>query len=171
MLAAMLSVGALMVPGKPKLVEPKTKFRSDNQLRWERNVAHYRRVLARKRYIRRKRLERGVRAARWALSQVGVPYVWGAESPGVGFDCSGLVQWAYSKVGIVLPRTTWGMAGVGRAVSEAEIRPGDIVETYGFEHVVMYVGRGMVVQAPHSGALVGEAPLSWFPINEIRRVT
>ncbi len=155
-----------MVPGKPKHEPEPRPIIEHRARRLERRAVQFRRI----RHLRRLRRTRGARAARWALSQVGVPYMWGAEEPGVGFDCSGLVQWAYSKVGIRLPRTTWGMAGVGREVPVSQIRPGDIVESYGFEHVVMYVGRGLVVQAPHTGAVVGTAPLSWFPINEVRRV-
>lgn len=129
---------------------------------WARRAAGYLRVL-------RVRL-RGVHAARAAMREVGVPYVWGMSSPGRGFDCSGLVLWAYSTVGIHLPRTTWGMMGVGRRVSRAAIRPGDLVFSYGGGHVGIYEGHGIVVHAPHAGTVVSRSRLSSWSITEIRRV-
>src|SRR3989442_5105057 len=70
-----------------------------------------------------------------AMTQLGVPYVWGGETPGIGFDCSGLVQWAYAQIGIALPRTTNQQVLVGIAVTNVdELRPGDLIFTRGMNN-------------------------------------
>lgn len=79
-----------------------------------------------------------------ALSQTGVPYVWGGQSPGSGFDCSGLTQWAYREAGVEIPRTSYDQ-DVGRQVSRDELAPGDLVVWDG--HVAMYIGDGQMVEA------------------------
>lgn len=98
-----------------------------------------------------------------AHKQVGQPYVWGGESRSEGgFDCSGLIQWAYSKVGIQIPRTTYEQIKVGRPVAWGHFRPGDLIFANNGRHVVMYVGRGQVIAAPHTGAVVRYQPLNDF---------
>jgi len=124
-------------------------------------------------------LGKGVRAAivRAALDQVGWPYVWGGESRAEGgFDCSGLVDYAYAAAGHPLPgRPTaavlWQM---GMVVERDQLQPGDLVflgapsgEPY---HVALYIGRGMVVVAPHRGALIGEVPLDSVPWDGFARI-
>lgn len=89
-----------------------------------------------------------------ARSQLGVPYSWGAESPGSGFDCSGLTQWAWSQAGVSIPRTTYGQLSAGRQVPISDIQPGDLVFYYNTGHVAMYVGGGTVIHAPHTGDVV-----------------
>jgi peptidoglycan DL-endopeptidase CwlO len=69
------------------------------------------------------------RAVTSALAQQGTPYVYGGNAPG-GFDCSGLVQWIYKKVGITLPRTAATQATTGRRVSLSELQPGDLLFFY-----------------------------------------
>ncbi len=96
----------------------------------------------------------GERAVRIALKAVGVPYRWGGSSPRTGFDCSGLVAWAYSRLGIALPHSSYALYGRGRSVSRARLRPGDLLFFSGLGHVGLYVGRGRMVHAPHSGRLV-----------------
>jgi murein DD-endopeptidase len=96
----------------------------------------------------------GERAVRIALKAVGVPYRWGGSSPRTGFDCSGLVAWAYGRLGIALPHSSYALYGQGRSVSRARLRPGDLVFFSGLGHVGLYVGRGRMVHAPHSGRLV-----------------
>ena len=85
----------------------------------------------------------GRAAVQAAMSQVGTPYVWGGTGAG-GFDCSGLTQWAWRQAGVELPRTAESQA-VGRQVSAAELRPGDLVVWDG--HVAMYSGDGQMVEA------------------------
>ena len=94
----------------------------------------------------------GERAARVALKAVGVPYHWGGSSPSSGFDCSGLVYWAYGKVGVNLPHSSYALAGMGRRVRH--LRPGDLLFFYGYGHVGIYIGHGRMVHAPHTGTNV-----------------
>src|SRR4249919_2419461 len=91
------------------------------------------------------------RAVRYALDVVGVPYRWGGESPASGFDCSGLVRWAYGRVGIDLPHSSYALYGEGRRVSDASLEPGDLLFFEGLGHVGLYVGRGRMVHAPQTG--------------------
>ena len=83
-------------------------------------------------------------AVRHALTQLGVPYVWGGTSPGVGLDCSGLTQWAYHEAGLDLPRLAQEQ-DLGAAVSQSSLRPGDLAVWDG--HVAMVVGNGMMIEA------------------------
>ncbi len=93
----------------------------------------------------------------WALAQVGTPYIWGGETPGVGFDCSGLTQAAYRVVGVALPRTAQEQYDAGPPVpAGAPLEPGDLL-FFGLgpndvTHVGIYVGGGQMVDAPHAGA-------------------
>ena len=79
-------------------------------------------------------------------SQLGAPYRWGGTSP-AGFDCSGFVQWAFARIGVALPRTSFAQFRAGRAVSAAA--PGDLVffQTYapGASHVGVYLGQGRFI--------------------------
>ena len=83
-----------------------------------------------------------------AEKEIGVPYVWGGETPGVGFDCSGLVQWAWDQAGISIPRTTETQWPDMLHVTLTELQPGDLLFYYNLDgdhevdHVVMYVGSG-----------------------------
>jgi len=98
-----------------------------------------------------------------AHAQVGQPYVWGGESRREGgFDCSGLIYAAYLAQGIKIPRTTYEQVKVGKPVKWGRFRPGDLVFTNGGEHVVLYVGGGKVLAAPHRGELVQYQPLEGF---------
>jgi cell wall-associated NlpC family hydrolase len=96
-----------------------------------------------------------------AESQIGVPYVWGGESPGSGFDCSGLVQWAWGQAGVGLPRTSGAQFGATTQVPLADIEPGDLLfyGPDGSEHVAMYIGGGMMVEAPQTGETVHNTPV------------
>lgn len=89
--------------------------------------------------------ERAAKAVRAALSQQGVPYVWGGTSPGQGLDCSGLTQWAYREAGVELPRLAQEQDTAGVQVSQADLQPGDLAVWSG--HVAMYVGNGQMVEA------------------------
>ncbi len=108
-----------------------------------------------------------------AEKQIGVPYVWGGETPGVGFDCSGLVQWAWDKAGIAIPRTTETQWPAMVHVSLNKLQPGDLLFYYNLDgdhevdHVVMYVGSGpygtsTIIAAAHTGTNVGFEPLFTF---------
>ncbi|GGO30614.1 hypothetical protein GCM10010116_61300 [Microbispora rosea subsp. aerata] len=98
--------------------------------------------------------EKAKRAIKVARKQLGDPYVWGAAGPHA-FDCSGLIQFAWRKAGVKLPRTTWSMLkAVKKKVSLARLKPGDLIFTNGGGHMGMYVGHKKVIHAPHSGAVV-----------------
>jgi cell wall-associated NlpC family hydrolase len=91
-----------------------------------------------------------------AESQIGVPYVWGGESPGGGFDCSGLTQWAWRQAGVDLPRTAAAQYDAIAHVPLSDLQPGDLL-FWGFggiSHVGMYVGGGEIVNAPYTGTVV-----------------
>ncbi len=96
----------------------------------------------------------GGRIAAHALAAVGQAYVWGGESPQTGFDCSGLVQYVLSAVGITVPRTSFAQYQVGSAVSLNALQPGDLLffATYGTgpSHVGIYIGAGRFVNALNS---------------------
>jgi cell wall-associated NlpC family hydrolase len=88
-----------------------------------------------------------------AMSEIGTPYQWAGSSPG-GFDCSGLVMYAYSKMGVALPHSSYAMWGDGVSVPKDQLQPGDIVFFDGLGHVGIYIGGGEFVHAPHTGTTV-----------------
>jgi len=94
-------------------------------------------------------------AVQAAEREVGVPYVWGGTTP-AGFDCSGLVMWAYAQVGIGLPHYSGAQYADTTHISMADIEPGDLLfyGPGGADHVAMYVGGGSMVEAPYTGASV-----------------
>ncbi len=103
----------------------------------------------------------GVQALRWALAEIGKPYVWGGAGPN-GFDCSGLVVWAYEHVGIYLEHYTGDQWNEGEHIPTSELAPGDLVFFYAdISHVGMYVGDGMMVDAPTFGQDVQIQPVMW----------
>ncbi|MEU2515071.1 C40 family peptidase [Streptomyces syringium] len=112
---------------------------------------------------------RGAAAAMAARSAVGSPYAWGATGPSA-FDCSGLMQWAYGRAGVGLPRTSQAQRNAGRHVSLSEAQPGDLViYRADASHVGMYVGNGQVVHAPYPGARVRYDPANMMPISSVTR--
>jgi peptidoglycan DL-endopeptidase CwlO len=96
----------------------------------------------------------GERAAAIALKAVGVPYRWGGTSPASGFDCSGLVYWAYGRLGVELPHSSYALYDRGRRIARRRMKVGDVLFFSGLGHVGIYVGRGRMVHAPHSGRRV-----------------
>jgi cell wall-associated NlpC family hydrolase len=96
----------------------------------------------------------GQRAAAIALRAVGVPYRWGGSSPAGGFDCSGLVYWAYGRLGVALPHSSYALYDQGRRVPRSRMKAGDLLFFSGLGHVGIYIGRGRMVHAPHSGTRV-----------------
>lgn len=105
----------------------------------------------------------GPGAVQAAETQLGVPYVWGGEDPGVGFDCSGLTQWAWGKAGVSIPRTAQDQYDAIVHVPLSDLEPGDLLfwndGTSSIQHVAMYVGGDEVIQAPETGETVSYAPI------------
>jgi cell wall-associated NlpC family hydrolase len=103
----------------------------------------------------------GVQALRWALSKVGDMYLWGAAGPD-RFDCSGLVMWAYEHVGIQLDHFTGDQWNEGVHISRSQLQPGDLVFFFpDIGHVGLYVGNGLMVDAPQTGEPVQVQPVFW----------
>ncbi len=99
-----------------------------------------------------------------ALSRVGLPYVWGGNGPNL-FDCSGLVQWSMRQAGVVMPRVAVNQAQSGPGVPLGNLEPGDLLfyhtdptaPTY-ISHVAIYLGHGLMLQAPEPGMDVQIVP-------------
>jgi DNA-binding SARP family transcriptional activator len=99
-----------------------------------------------------------------AVALVGTPYTWGGARPASGFDCSGLVKWAYGRQGVVLPHNAAmqysvlshvdGAVGMQGRINPDHLAIGDLIFFNGLSHVAMYIGRGYVVDALHTGTLV-----------------
>lgn len=109
-----------------------------------------------------------------AKQYLGVPYQWGGTSPSTGFDCSGFVQHVYADLGISLPRTSQEQAQVGTPISSlADAQPGDLLffepSSSGPGHVGIYVGGGMMIDAPHTGSSV-QVEQVWGTPCAIRRI-
>ncbi len=118
----------------------------------------------------------GSSAVSLAASQEGTPYVWGGETAGKGFDCSGLVQWVYKQLGINLPRTSQQQATSGTAVNGlSNAQPGDLL-LYNEpgegpnSHVAIYIGGGKQIAAPHTGTVVQVQSVDTTHLSTIRRV-
>ena len=112
----------------------------------------------------------GLAAVAYAKSQIGVWYRWGGETKGVGFDCSGLVQWAWAQVGVHIPRTTSTQWPALTHIPLTKLQPGDLLFYYNLDgdhtvdHVVMYVGSGpygvnTIIAAAQTGTQISLAPL------------
>jgi cell wall-associated NlpC family hydrolase len=104
-------------------------------------------------------------AVQAALSQLGDPYVWGADGPS-SYDCSGLMMYAWGKAGVSLSHSSKAQASEGRRVSKSQLMPGDLVFYYSpISHVAMYIGGGRIVHAPRPGKSVEIAPMDEMPYN------
>ncbi len=107
-------------------------------------------------------------AVQFAVSQIGTPYRWGGETPGVAFDCSGLVQAAWEAAGVQLPRVAQQQFGAGPPLAPGiPLQPGDLVffgpPGGGVTHVGMVTDpSGQMVDAPHTGAFVR---IESFPVR------
>lgn len=122
-------------------------------------------------------------AIRWALGQLGTDYQWGGSctdshgsDPMGRCDCSSLMQQSYKAAGVTLSRTTYTQVKEGKPVLVNALQPGDLVFTEGTaaapEHVGMFIGQGLIINAPHTGAVVDINTLAdWKPqILAARRV-
>ncbi|MGA9872428.1 MAG: C40 family peptidase [Rhodococcus sp. (in: high G+C Gram-positive bacteria)] len=111
----------------------------------------------------------GTGALQAGLTQIGKPYVWGATGPD-GFDCSGLVVWAYEQVGKTLPRSSQAQAAGGTPVDQRDLQPGDVVLFYSdASHVGIYAGNGNVLHASTFGVPVKVQSMASWPYYGARR--
>ena len=110
-----------------------------------------------------------------AMQYLGIPYKWGGASPESGFDCSGFIMYVYGKLGVSLPHNAAMQYGLGTAVSQAQLQPGDLVFFDGLGHNGMYIGGGQFIHAPHTGDVVKISSLSdsWYARTWVgaRRIT
>jgi peptidoglycan DL-endopeptidase CwlO len=111
-----------------------------------------------------------------AASRVGAPYVWGATGPN-SFDCSGLVQWSFARVGIRMPRVAQEQFFTGPHVDYKDARPGDLLfwhydptDPTFVDHVAIYVGNGNMIEAPHTGDVVKLVPVPLSNLAGVVRV-
>ncbi|MDN3294537.1 NlpC/P60 family protein [Streptomyces ficellus] len=108
--------------------------------------------------------EPGGQALQYAAEQIGKPYVWGAEGP-ESFDCSGLTSRAWEKAGRSIPRTSQEQWRTLPKVPLRALRPGDLVVYFPkATHVAIYLGNGLVIQAPRPGARVKVSPIAANPL-------
>lgn len=106
-----------------------------------------------------------------AMGQLGVPYVWAASSPGVGFDCSGLILYAYASIGVRLPHSSRALRSMTLQISADELQPGDLI--FGgnpVHHVGMYIGNGQQINAPHTGDVVKISPVRYVTPTSFGRL-
>jgi cell wall-associated NlpC family hydrolase len=102
------------------------------------------------------------KAVAFAYEQLGKPYVWGATGPS-SFDCSGLVQAAWSSAGVAIPRTTYEQWAALPHISTSALEPGDLLYFDGVGHVAIYVGNNEIIDAPQTGSDVEKIPLAgWY---------
>ena len=114
--------------------------------------------------LRRTPSQDGDEALDFAVDQLGKPYEWGAEGPD-SFDCSGLTSQAWARAGLTIPRTSQEQWSELPRVSLRELRPGDLVVYFPkATHVAIYLGDGMVIQAPRPGTSVKVSPLAANPL-------
>jgi cell wall-associated NlpC family hydrolase len=97
-----------------------------------------------------------------AMQYLGTPYVYGGASPS-GFDCSGLIMYAFAQVGVSLPHNAAAQYGMGTPVDRSQLQPGDLVFFNGLGHAGIYVGGGSFIHSPHTGDVVKISSLSgWY---------
>ncbi|MCP3817410.1 NlpC/P60 family protein [Streptomyces sp. A3M-1-3] len=95
-----------------------------------------------------------------AQTQLGKPYVSGAEGPN-SYDCSGLTQWSYAQAGVSITRTTYTQANDGTRIGRSQLQPGDLVFFSGLSHVGLYAGNNQVLHAPKPGTVVRYEAMEW----------
>lgn len=105
-----------------------------------------------------------------AMGQLGVPYRFAGETPGVAFDCSGLTKWAWGQAGVYLPHQSAGQYASLPHVPKDQAQPGDLIFYYSpIGHVGLYIGGGQMVHAPQSGDVVSVATVHWNKVVGVGR--
>jgi cell wall-associated NlpC family hydrolase len=115
-------------------------------------------------------LPQAAAAVKLAEAQIGKPYQWGATGPNT-FDCSGLTMWSYAQLGVTIPRVAADQQAWTTPVPITQLQPGDLV-FFGSPafHVGMYIGGGLMVDAPHTGADVSISSIWWDSLTGFGRV-
>jgi cell wall-associated NlpC family hydrolase len=109
-------------------------------------------------------------AIRFAIDQIGEPYVWGSDGPS-SWDCSSLTQQAWAAAGVALPRVSWAQATVGTSVSKSNLKAGDLVFFYSpISHVGIYIGEGLMIHAPNPRTVVKVSQIDTMAYVGARRV-
>ena len=109
-------------------------------------------------------------AVKAALSQLGVTYKFGALSPGVAFDCSGLMVYAWSKAGVGIPRSSRSQYAALTRIPTGAAQPGDLIFTRNpVGHVGMYLGNGQMIASPRTGDVVKVYAVSWSKVTGVGR--
>jgi len=109
-------------------------------------------------------------AIKAAISQLGIRYRWGASSPGVAFDCSGLTQWAWAKAGVSIPRVSRSQYSALLRVPISQAQPGDLLFSQTtFFHVGIYIGNGQMIHAPRTGDVVKISTVTWTRVLGVGR--
>jgi cell wall-associated NlpC family hydrolase len=107
------------------------------------------------------------KAVAFVYDQLGCPYLYGGTSCHPGYDCSGLVQAAWAAAGVAIPRDTYEQWAALTHIPMSDLEPGDLIYYNGESHVAMYVGGGMIIDAPQTGMDVEKIPesTSWYAEN------
>ncbi len=110
-------------------------------------------------------------ALAWAFSELGKPYVWAATGPN-SFDCSGLTQFVWRKAGVAIPRVAADQYSWTVPVPLSQLLPGDLVffGTTDIHHVGIYIGDGLMINAPHTGDVVRVSSIWWSDLAGFGRV-
>ena len=110
-------------------------------------------------------------ALAWAFSELGRPYLWGGTGP-AAFDCSGLTQYSWAHAGVAIPRVAADQDSWTVPVPLSQLLPGDLVffGTTDIHHVGMYIGDGLMINAPHTGDVVRVSPIWWSDLSGFGRV-
>lgn len=157
---ALLGLLALTACAKPHVsgYGPRGPYRAAPERRVEARAQAAPQAPAQRRYAPKDAHDQALAILRTARGQIGVRYRYGGASPGEGFDCSGLIYWAYRQHGVAVPRMARVQSGYGGAVRQAQLRPGDIVafrigRAY---HTGIYSGDGRFIHSPSKGQKVRE---------------
>ena len=110
-------------------------------------------------------------ALAWAFSELGKPYLWGGTGPN-SFDCSGLTQYVWRQAGVSIPRVAADQYAWAIPVPLSQLLPGDLVffGTTDIHHVGIYIGDGLMINAPHTGTVVQVSPIWWSDLAGFGRV-
>ena len=110
-------------------------------------------------------------ALEWAFAELGKPYVWGATGPN-SFDCSGLTQYVWRQAGVSIPRVAADQYAWTIPVPLSQLLPGDLVfyGTTDIHHVGIYIGDGLMINAPHTGTVVQVSSIWWSDLAGFGRV-